>query len=334
MRATIKDVAKLAGVSTATVSNVLTGRKNVSESLRRRVNEASAELDYKPNSIARSLKTNQSHTIGVIVPDILNPFFAEVLKHIGDEASRKDYQVVMYESGESARQEKKLLQQLMESGVDGVIDITSRLDREELKAGFSVPLVLGDRVAFDSVDNVAFAHTDNHASGRIAADHLIERGYRKFACIAGPVDATSVARRRLEGFREGLQEHGFTEQDLLVFLCKFSFDDGYRMMNHFLDIYNQEENCAVFASSDIMAWGAVEACKSRGILIPEQIAIIGNDNIWCSKYIEQGLTTVEYPAKELGIRTMGMLLEALNHGGVFQEREVILQPSLCLRNTT
>lgn len=113
MRATIKDVAKLAGVSTATVSNVLTGRKNVSESLRRRVNEASAELDYKPNSIARSLKTNQSHTIGVIVPDILNPFFAEVLKHIGYEASRKDYQVVMYESGESVRQEKKLLQQLM-----------------------------------------------------------------------------------------------------------------------------------------------------------------------------------------------------------------------------
>ena len=177
MRATIKDVAKLAGVSTATVSNVLTGRKNVSESLRRRVNEASAELDYKPNSIARSLKTNQSHTIGVIVPDILNPFFAEVLKHIGYEASRKDYQVVMYESGESVRQEKKLLQQLMESGVDGIIDITSRLDREELKAGFSVPLVLGDRVAFDSVGNVAFAHTDNHASGRIAADHLIERGY-------------------------------------------------------------------------------------------------------------------------------------------------------------
>lgn len=96
-----------------------------------------------------------------------------------------------------------------------------------------MPLVLGDRVAFDSVGNVAFAHTDNHASGRIAADHLIERGYRKFACIAGPVDATSAARRRLEGFREGLQEHGFTERDLLVFLCKFSFDDGYRMMNPF-----------------------------------------------------------------------------------------------------
>ena len=103
----LKDVAKLAGVSTATVSNVLTGRKNVSESLRRRVNEASAELDYKPNSIARSLKTNQSHTIGVIVPDILNPFFAEVLKHIGYEASRKDYQVVMYESGEKRQTGEK-----------------------------------------------------------------------------------------------------------------------------------------------------------------------------------------------------------------------------------
>lgn len=334
MRATIKDVAKLAGVSTATVSNVLTGRKNVSESLRQRVNEARAELDYKPNSIARSLKTNQSYTIGVIVPDIMNPFFAEVLKYIGYEASKRDYQVVMYDSGESAKREKKLFQLLAESGVDGIIDITSRLEREELKAGFSIPVVLGDRVMFDSADSVAFAHTDNHTSGRLAAEHLICRGYRKFACIAGPVDTTSVARRRLEGFRDGLQQQGIKEDDLLIFLCKFSFDDGYRMMNHFLDTYHPEEKCAVFATSDIMAWGAVEACKSRNIRIPEQIAIIGNDNIWCSQYIEQGLTTVENPAKELGVRTTEMLLDALNHGGIFLEREVILQPSLCFRNTT
>lgn len=334
MRATIKDVARLAGVSTATVSNVLTGRKVVSQELKERVTEAMKHLEYKPNSIARSLKTNQSHTIGVIVPDILNPFFAEVLKNIGQQVSMQDYQMVMYDSGESVKKEKKLLNLLLNSEVDGIIDITSRLDREEFKNEFPVPLVLGDRFAFPASRQVAFVHADNVAGGRMAAAHLIERGYEHFVCIAGPVDTASAARRRLEGFKEELERLGVSKYNLQIYTCSFSFDDGYQKMSEFLDTYEPGKQYAVYAASDIMAWGAVESCKSRNIRIPEDIAIIGNDNIWCSKYIAQGLTTIENSAHELGEQTAGLLLEALAGGGVFRQHEIILKPKLCQRTTT
>lgn len=205
MRATIKDVARLAGVSTATVSNVLTERKTVSTELRERVLNAMEQLDYKPNSIARSLKTNQSYTIGVIVPDILNPFFAEVLKYIGEETDRNGYQMVMYDSGGDAERERRLLKMLVNSEVDGIIDVTSRMKEEEFSGAFPIPIVLGDRSDFYTSDNIAFIRSVNFMSGRIAAEHLIEKEYKTFVCIAGPVGTASAAYRRLEGFRKILQ---------------------------------------------------------------------------------------------------------------------------------
>lgn len=334
MRATIKDVAKKAGVSTATVSNVLTGRKAVSEELREQVNHVVKELNYRPNSIARSLKTNQSKTIGVIVPDILNPFFAEVLKSIGCEINKRDYQMVMYDSGEDAERERKLLSRLLDSEMDGIIDVTSRLGEEDFLRRIPVPLVLGDITFIPDTDNIAFIRTDNFLSGKMAAEHLIQKGYQKFVAIAGPVGTALAADHRLEGFRRGLYEHGFYEESLEVFTCKFCFDDGYRMMNHFLDTCDSEIRYGVYVSSDIMAWGAVEACKRRKIRIPEQIGIIGNDNVWCSQYIGEGLTTIENSASELGGASAKLLMEALGNGGVFRERDVILPPRLCLRRTT
>lgn len=334
MRATIKDVAKLAGVSTATVSNVLTERKVVSTELRERVCSAMEQLDYKPNSIARSLKTNQSYTIGVIVPDILNPFFAEVLKYIGEETDRHGYQMVMYDSGEDAKRERRLLKMLINSEVDGIIDVTSRMKEEEFSGVFPVPIVLGDRSDFYTSDSIAFIRSDNFMSGKIAAEHLIEKEYKNFVCIAGPVNTASAAYRRLEGFRSTLYSHGFSSEDLQIFTCKFSFDDGYHFMSRFLDTYDPMTGCAVYASSDIMAWGAVEACKSHNLRIPEDIAIIGNDNIWCSRFIAQGLTTVENSACELGRRATEMLLDALANKGIFRCHNVVLEPHLCIRTTT
>lgn len=334
MRATIKDVAKLAGVSTATVSNVLTERKAVSTELKVRVCRAMEQLNYKPNSIARSLKTNQSYMIGVIVPDILNPFFAEVLKYIGEETNRHGYQMVIYDSGEDAERERKLLKLLIDNGADGIINITSRMKEEELSEAFPVPVVLGDRSDFPTPEKTAFVRSDNFASGKIAAEHLAEKGYKDFVCIAGPVDTASAARRRLEGFKSGLKSCGFSEKDLQVFTCSFSFDDGYRVMSRFLDTYDRTSRYAVYASSDIMAWGVIEACKSRKLRIPEDIAVIGNDNIWCSRYIAQGLTTVENSACELGRRAAELLLDALAEQGIFRQHNTVLEPHLCIRTTT
>lgn len=310
-QATIKDVAKLAGVSTATVSNVLTGRKVVSEELKKRVSDAMKQLEYKPNSIARSLKTNLSYTIGVIAPDILNPFFAEVLKNIGYEANMRNYQIVMHDSGEDPERERKLLRLLLDNKMDGIIDFTSRLGCEEFIRGVPIPMVLGDVPYFPEADHLAFVRTDNFQSGKIAAEHLIQKEYKRFLCIAGPVRTASSAFRRLQGFRSGLYEHGFSEEELQVFECNFCFEDGYRLMDAFLDTYDPRERCAAYISSDIMAWGAMEACKNRRIQIPGQLGIIGNDNIWCSQYIAQGLTTIDNPASELGRISAKILLDAL-----------------------
>lgn len=334
MRATIKDVAKLSGVSTATVSNVLTGRKAVSAEVKEKVEQAMRQLNYTPNSIARRLKTNRNYTIGVIVPDIINPFFAEILKNIEYESTNHGYQIVMYDSGERPEHEKKLLEMLSGSGVDGIIDVTSRIKKSELSEGLEVPLLLADRPSFETADTVAFVYADNFNGGKIAAEHLVKRGYRKFLCIAGPIKETTVAASRLEGFRSRLQECGFGEETLQVVSCNYSFEDGYAVMDRFLDSYNDSEKYGVFASSDLMAWGVIMACTNRGVKIPDHIAIVGNDNIWCSKYIANGITTVENSARELGRNSAKMLLEALDNGGHFVRHEVIIESKLYQRTTT
>lgn len=334
MSSTIKDVAKLADVSIATVSNVLNESKNVSELLKARVYDAIEQLDYRPNSIARSLKTNRSYSLGVIVPDVLNPFFAEVLKSIQHEASRKDYQILMYDSEEDAKREKQLMNSLIHAGVDGIIDITSRMKEDELREGILVPLVMADRQAFSSSDNVAFACVDNYTSGKLAAAHLVEQQYEKYVCIAGPVDTTTVAAKRMEGFTDRLCELGISTDDIIIKKCKYNFDEGYSVMKSIIREMETSKSYGVYASSDVMAWGSIEACNSMNIRIPDQIGIIGNDNIWCSEYVAGGFSTIENSAQKLGEISAKMLIEAIDHNGIFLEKEITLAPEICVRKTT
>lgn len=334
MRSTIKDVAKLADVSIATVSNVLNESKNVSEHLKTRVYHAIEQLDYRPNSIARSLKTNRSYSLGVIVPDVLNPFFAEVLKSIQHEASRKDYQILMYDSEEDAQREQKLIDMLINAGVDGIIDITSRMKEAKLAEGISVPLVMADRNAFDTADSVGFVCVDNYASGSLAASHLVEKNYNKFICIAGPVDTTAVAAKRLQGFIDVLKCSGVPEDDIIIRKCKYNFDEGFAVMNDLIEEIDLSKSYGIYASSDVMAWGAIEACNRMNIKIPEQMGIVGNDNIWCSEYVAGGFSTIENSAYELGKISAKLLLDAIDNNGVFLNHEVMLAPGLCVRKTT
>lgn len=334
MRSTIKDVAKLAGVSTATVSNVLNDSKNVSDLLKSRVYDAIEKLDYRPNSIARSLKTNKSNTLGVIVPDVLNPFFAEVLRSIQHEASRKNYQVLMYDSEEDAKREQKLINMLINAGVDGIIDITSRIKEKDLTENISVPLVLADRRPFQTTDGIAFVCADNYAGGKIAAEHLIKCGYDQFVCIAGPVDSTTVASERLSGFLDALRDFGIPQKDVVARKCNYSFDDGYSVMKELISMIDGSKSYGVYAGSDVMAWGAIEACISMNVDVPNQIGIIGNDNIWCSEYVAGGFTTIDNSAHKLGAVSAKKLLDAIENQGIFIEKESVLEPSLCERKTT
>ena len=331
MRATIKEVAELAKVSTATVSNVLTGRKPVSDELKDKVNEAIRQLNYKPNFAARTLKTNQSHLIGVIVPDIMNPFFAEVLSVAAKTASARGFQVLMYSTGEDAEREKRILKRMEQNGIGGIIDATSRIDTLEFFEQLDMPIVLLDMISNETAQNVSYVLTDNYASGRVAAEYLVKKGYQKFACIAGPVETAPAAKNRLTGFCDELQEHGRCCEG--IYECMFSFDDGYQGMESLLAEKKAGEALAVYACSDIMAWGAVSYCEKHGLEIPKDVAIIGNDNVWCSSYISKGLTTVVNSAKILGEKATNMLLDAIEHEGVFNGQGEVIVPTVCERGT-
>ena len=331
--ATIKDVARLAKVSTATVSNVLTGKKLVSDELKGRVADAMKALNYTPNTIARRLKTNKNYVIGVVVPDIVNPFFAEVYKNIEFEATKKGYQIVLWNTAEDPEREKSILGKLSVGNVDAIIDVTSRLDNKDLKDGFSVPFVSVDRSIKDPGKNVAVVHSDNYKAGQIAANYLADEGYEKFMCVAGPAGNTSSAKHRLEGFIDALSERGYDAESIEKHICRFNFTDGYRIMDEYLDRLEKGVRTAVFACNDMLAWGVIEACQNKGYGIPGDIGVIGNDNIWCSSYISGGMTTIENSAEGLGKKAVELVFEALENDGTFTEQDVILQPKLCKRNT-
>ena len=331
--ATIKDVARLAKVSTATVSNVLTGKKLVSDELKSRVEDAMKTLNYTPNTIARRLKTNKNYVIGVVVPDIVNPFFAEVYKNIEFEAAKKGYQIVLFNTAEDPEREYDILTSLDGGNVDAIIDVTSRLDNEKLKKGFSIPLVSVDRSIKEPAEKVAVVHSDNYKAGQIAGNYLADEGYERFLCVAGPADNTSSARHRLEGFTDALSKRGFSGKHIDKQICRFNFRDGYRIMDEFLETVEKGVKTAVFACNDMLAWGAIEACHNKGYGIPEDIGVIGNDNIWCSSYISGGMTTIENSASGLGKKAVELLLDAFENNGIFAEQDVILQPKLCKRNT-
>lgn len=335
MRSTIKDVAQLANVSTATVSNVHTGAKNVSEELRTRILWAMEVLGYEPNVVARSLKINKTFRIGIIVPDITNPFFSEIVKEIDTAVSKKNYQLVLFSSDYDVKKEFQFYASLvMGNGVDGLIMVAPRMEESQFKLNRSIPLLVVDRPAFfDGISDIAFVYADNYAGAYLMASLLLKKKYKRFACIAGP-ETVPNANARYEGFKAKLTEAGYSSNEIEVIRREFSFIDGYEAMMKLLEGYDPaKQKMAVFACSDISAWGAIEAVNSKGLMIPEDIGIAGYDNIYFAKFIQKGLTTIENPTKDMGGEAGELMLERLSNNRPFESSPVILESSLKERET-
>lgn len=312
MRATIKDVAKLSGVSTATVSNILTGKKYVGPEVTQRVRQAMEELDYQPNTIARSLKISRSYNIGIMVPDITNPFFGEIVKYAQQIANKENYQITLCDSDNDAKREPKIINTFLSAGVDGIINVAPRMKQAQLGKDLGVPMVVVDRPHFETNANIAFVYADNYKGAAAVAEHFIQKKYRRFACFTGPVGEVPNARMRFDGFLDELKKQGVTEDAWTVFYCDFSFESGYQTMETVLEDYDPSQPLAVFVSSDIMAWGAMEAVKSHKLKIPRDIAIVGYDNIYFSEFLYPKLTTVGNPTKDMASTATRMLLDAIS----------------------
>lgn len=335
MRPTVKDVAKEAGVSTATVSNVLTQKKYVSDEITLRVKAAMTKLGYKPNSIARSLKVNRTFKIGIIVPNITNPFFGEIVEESEKVADGHGFQIILCTSQYDTKREKKIIDNFASVGVDGIINVAPIMSASKLEKERHTPMVVVDRPHFITKNSsLGFVYADNYKASAEVAAYLLEQGYRKFICVSGYGEVIPNARCRRDGFCDELKRHKIPDEDILIYYSDFSFEGGYNCMRQFMQDDPRAERYGAFISSDVMAWGAMEALKNGHYRIPEDIGIVGYDNIYYSNFLSPKLTTVENPTKDLGSISMSILIDAIESEQPLNGKYYTVGTSLIRRQST
>jgi LacI family transcriptional regulator len=297
---TIRDVARAAGVSIATVSRVFNGANRVSEAAQRRVREAALELDYWPNVAARSLIKSRTYTLGVLLPDLYGEFFSDVIRAIDHAAGDAKHQILLACSHADANEFLSAARS-MRGRVDGLIAMVS--DRHSAAAVARItryfPVVLlNPRSHVDGCSAVSIANLDGAYS---MVEHLLSLGHRQIAMIKGPA-GTGDAERRLQGYRKALRDAGCKPQPSMEYAGDFTESSGYRAALEMLQ--KSQRPSALFAANDYMAVGAMSALRDAGIEVPRHMAVTGFDDIATVEYLSPPLTTVRVDAYELGVRAI------------------------------
>lgn len=327
----MRDVAERANVSVTTVSHVINETRPVSDELRGRVLSAMVELGYQPNALARSLRRKETHTIGMIVPDSVNPFFAEVARGIEDASFERDYSVILCNSDGDLSKELLYINVLAEKQVDGILlvavsGVTTKHFHTLQARG--LPVVVVDRdIPGPAVDSVL---VDNAQGGRLATRHLIDLGHRRIGCITGPSDLTPSADR-VTGYRQALQEAGISPDPSLIVKGDFQYRSGYQAAYRLLSL--ADPPTAIFACNDLMAVGAISAGEQAGYRVPADLSIVGFDDVRLASFTNPPLTTVVQPKHEMGVLAATMLLERLQNRNLPPRRR-LLKTELLVRQST
>ena len=329
MRPTIYTVAEKAGVSIATVSRVLNGTARVSEQTRAKVHHAMDELGYQPNASARGLAANTTNTIALVFPKLSGPFFSELIRGAEIAASESDYHLLIYgASGETLGADNQTLGMLT-TKADGLILASSGVSRcylRDLQRQNLPVVVLGEEPSDTPVDSI---QPDNIGGAEKMVTHLIEHGYRRIAMIKGPTARTHASDREL-GYRKALQSHGLPCHSELMVSGSFDESSGYSAMQQLLQLDPIPD--AVFSASDQMAIGAMAAIHENGLRVPEDIALVGFDDIETARYMNPPLTTVHQDLLGQGQLAVNMLLARIN--GVESAVEIkILPTTLVIRQS-
>jgi len=326
---TMRDVARRAGVSTATVSHVINETRFVSGELKARVYQAMKELNYHPNAIARSLRRRKTHNIGMIVPDISYPFLAEVARGVEDAGFELGYNVILCDSNGNLEKEATCIGILQEKKVDGIVLIAAGESSSRVQALIEqgMPVVVCDReLPGVGVDTVI---ADNVESGHQATEHLIGLRHHRIGCIAGP-QMLGISKKRVEGYKRALEEHGIPLREELIARGDFRCGGGYEAMRELLAL--DEPPTAVFACNDLMAIGAICAASQKRLRIPQDVAIVGCDDIALASFTNSSLTTVAQPKQEMGAAAVEMLVERIGDKGKPPTRK-LLPTKLVLRDS-
>ena len=326
----MRDVAKRAGVSVTTVSHVINETRPVSEELQQRVLAAMQELGYQPNLLARGLRRGETHTIGMIVPDSTNPFFAEVARGVEDTSFEQGYSVILCNSDGDMDKELLYTHVLAKKQVDGILFVAAGMSAERIRdlQAQRMPLVVVDRDIPDvDVDSVL---TDNARGGWRAIHHLIELGHRRIGCITGPSDVTPSAERVI-GYWLALDEGGIPVDEALVAKGDFQYKSGYQATRQLLSM--DDPPTAIFACNDLMAIGAIRAALELGRQVPTDLSVIGFDDVPLASFANPPLTTIVQPKYEIGEVAATMLLERMRDLDMPPRRRV-LDTKLLVRQST
>lgn len=329
----LKDIARDLGISTVTVSKVLRGNKDISEKTRARVLKRMQELNYKPNMLARGLASGRTYTVGLVVPDLVHPFFAEFAKSLAGTLRGAQMALLLASSEESPDLEQQEIRTLLGRNVDVLLIASCQA---QLKSFYE----LGDeRTPFLLVDRnfpylaAHFVGSDDYEIARIATEHLISIGRRRIAHIGGRVMSPSV--ERLRGYRDTLRRHQLDSPEERIVTrerVEESGDEaGYQAMQELLNLRNRPD--AVFCYNDLTAIGAMEAARAAGLTVPRDIAFVGAGNLRYSRYLRVPLTSVDQQPEKLGLRAGELALEVMTTPDL-PCRTLLLPPKLVVRQSS
>lgn len=331
MNVTIKDIAKKANVSIATVSRVINNKsEGVGPKTRERILKIIKESNYYPSRIARGMVTKKTNILGLILPDISNPFFPDLVRGVEDTACNYGYNLVLCNSDRNSDKEEAYIRVLKENNAAGII-YTSVVKRKENNIKMllenKVPFVIMDRSI--NISNVPKIYTDNIYGMHEMVEHLIHNQHQCIAYISGP-KYNSSADQRLEGYKMALKEAGISISPDVIMEGDYSINSGMACMKSLLK--TGINFTAVTCANDLMAVGALEVLKSKNIKVPEEISITGYDDIEMATYTSPKLTTVVQPKYEIGCEAAGLLIKLVK-GQKVGHKEVILQPKLEIRES-
>ncbi|AEF16978.1 transcriptional regulator, LacI family [Thermoanaerobacterium xylanolyticum LX-11] len=304
--ATIKDVAEKAGVTVTTVSRVLNNRGYISEKTRKKVYEAMKELNYQPNELARSLYRRKSYLIGLLIPSVSHPFFAELTNYIEYYAYQNDYKILLCNSLQDVEKEKGYIDMLKRHQVDGII-IGSHTLKTEQYLNVNLPIVAIDRYFSEKIPYVA---SDNYNGGVLATRLLIQKGCRKIAHISGPLVLNTPANNRYKAFMDVVKEHNIENVVVETKLNVFDTDEYKKLI---IKLFTDHPDIdGVFASSDLIAATIINAAREIGKEVPKDLKIVGYDDISIAKTIVPPLTTIRQPIEEMAKKTIEIILDQID----------------------
>jgi DNA-binding LacI/PurR family transcriptional regulator len=323
---TIREIARQARVSPATVSRVLNGTAVVDPQTQARVLQVIRETGYRPNEVARSLSKHSSRIMGCIVPNITNPFFTELARAIEDESFRRGYKLILCNSDEDPDKEEAYIDMLERMNADGIIITTTRENIEALSRTCPVPMVILDRAP--GVTTATYSvRADHYQGGCLATEYLIRCGCQNIVMMRGPQKYTSAALRH-QGYLDVCQKQNLSPQ---VIDCDFDFNDGLQKTRQLLACFPQVDG--ILAANDMVALSVIKVLTAEGIRVPEQIQVIGFDNIYLSQLMTPALSTIGQPIAAIGTQAAAIVAD-LDEGLERPRQSVVLPVELVARETT